>query len=253
MAFKVRVQLFDDKENLLGDADVQTSADLVYFRDGETFQQKLDNGSLKGKNGTAGPQGPKGETGATGLQGSPGLRGLQGIQGPKGEPGETGPQGLKGETGAKGATGAQGPKGEQGPQGLQGPKGEPGETGPQGLKGETGAKGATGAAGTRGSQIYYGNGVTGTSTTAAVFSGSGITAALVNDLYLNISTYSIYQCTVAGNASAAKWVYKGNIKGATGAQGPQGVKGETGAKGDSIKVGSSYSNATEKNIYFKII
>ena len=47
-AYKVRVQLYDDNGNLLGDADVQTIAELVYFADGQTFQQKLDNGTLKG-------------------------------------------------------------------------------------------------------------------------------------------------------------------------------------------------------------
>lgn len=97
--------------------------------------------------------------------------------------------------------------------GLTGAKGDTGATGP---KGDTGAKGATGATGTRGSQIYWGTAVTGTSTTATVFSSSGVSSALVNDLYLNTSTWNIYQCTVAGAASTAKWVYKGNIKGASG-------------------------------------
>ena len=77
-------------------------------------------------------------------------------------------------------------------------------------------KGLTGLTGARGSQIYWGTAVTGTSTTATVFSSSGVSSALVNDLYLNTSTWNIYQCTVAGAASTAKWVYKGNIKGASG-------------------------------------
>lgn len=71
-ASKVRVQLFDDKENYLGDADVQTSADLVYFSDGETFQQKLDGGKLKGETGDVGPRGPKGDTGDVGPKGAAG-------------------------------------------------------------------------------------------------------------------------------------------------------------------------------------
>lgn len=77
-ALKVRVQLYDKEGNLLGDADVQTTADLVYFEDGETFQQKLDSGKLKGATGATGPQGPIGHTGAVGAQGP------QGLQGPKG-------------------------------------------------------------------------------------------------------------------------------------------------------------------------
>jgi hypothetical protein len=84
-------------------------------------------------------------------------------------------------------------------------------------------KGATGATGTAGSVWYSGTDITGTSTTDAVFSGSGITAAKVADQYLNTSTGNTYKCTVAGAASAAKWVYTGNIKGATGATGAAGA------------------------------
>ena len=101
-----------------------------------------------------------------------------------------------------------------------------------GSKGSTGAKGdtgANGAAGTRGSIIYWGTSGTGTSTTATIFSDSGVSSALVNDLYLNTSTWNIYQCTTAGVASVAKWVYKGNIKGETGAKGIAGTNATTTA------------------------
>ena len=81
---------------------------------------------------------------------------------------------------------------------------------PAGAKGDTGAKGATG---TRGSRWSTGTAITGTSTTAAVFSGSGIVDALVNDMYLNTSTGYVYKCAVSGNASTAKWVYAGCING----------------------------------------
>lgn len=77
-------------------------------------------------------------------------------------------------------------------------------------------RGNTGAAGTRGSRWSTGTAVTGTSTTAAVFSGTGIADALVNDMYLNTSTGYIYRCTVAGAANVAKWVYEGSIKGIQG-------------------------------------
>ena len=116
-----------------------------------------------------------------------------------------------------------------------------------------GAKGATGQRGSRWSQ---GTKITGTSTTATVFSGSGITDALVNDVYVNTSTGNMYRCTTAGAASVAKWVYTGNIKGPkgdtgatgktgatgpkgdTGAQGPKGDTGPTGPKGDTGPTGS---------------
>ena len=74
----------------------------------------------------------------------------------------------------------------------------------------------TGATGTRGAVWYSGDKITGTSTTATVFSNSGIASAIVGDMYLNTSTYNTYRCTVAGAASAAKWVYVNNVKGAKG-------------------------------------
>ena len=85
--------------------------------------------------------------------------------------------------------------------------------------------------------VYVGNikGQT-TSTTATAFSGSGITAAKVGDMYLNTSTYNTYRCTVGGAASAAKWVYVSNIKGG---------KGDTGAPGaDAITMTVTSSNGT---------
>ena len=107
-----------------------------------------------------------------------------------------------------------------------------------------GPQGATGATGTRGSLWYRGTEITGTSTTAAVFSGSGISSAAVNDIYLNISNYNLYQCTVGGAASAAKWVYIGNIKGATGAQGTTGAQGPAGATGASGTADTTFTQAT---------
>ncbi|MBD5261907.1 MAG: collagen-like protein, partial [Bacteroides sp.] len=114
-----------------------------------------------------------------------------------------------------------------------------GDKGDTGAKGATGAAGATGATGTRGSRWNQGTAMTGTSATATVFSGSGISDALVNDMYLNTSTGYTYRCTVAGNASTAKWVYAGSIKGATGATGPQGNPGAKGDKGDTGAKGAT--------------
>ena len=96
-------------------------------------------------------------------------------------------------------------------------------------------KGATGDVGP-GAVWYTGTKITGTSTTATAFSGSGITAAKVGDMYLNTSTYNTYRCTVGGAASAAKWVYVNNIKGG---------KGDTGDPGaDAITMTVTSSNGT---------
>jgi len=73
-------------------------------------------------------------------------------------------------------------------------------------------KGATGD----GAVWYTGTGITDESTTAAIYSGSGVSNAKIGDMYLNTETSNTYRCTVAGAASAAKWVYAGNIKGEQG-------------------------------------
>lgn len=82
---KVRVQLLDEETgSVLEEVDVMTSADAVSFADGQTFQQKLDAGLLKGQKGDTGAIGPKGDTGPQGETGP------QGSQGPKGDKGDTG-------------------------------------------------------------------------------------------------------------------------------------------------------------------
>ncbi len=127
-----------------------------------------------------------------------------------------------------------------GPQGPIGPKGDIGDQGPTGSTGPTGAKGD---AGQRGSLWYNGTGITGTSTTATIFSGSGVTAALVNDYYQNTGTGAdrgrVYRCTVAGAATVAKWVYAGTNLGPQGEQGIQGEVGATGPKGDKGDTGNT--------------
>lgn len=293
-ALKVRVQIMNPETGeVIGEADVQTIAELVYFADKETLQQKYDSGELKGEKGDTGAQGPQGETGP---QGPKGDQGIQGVKGDKGDKGDTGDPFtiaktyksisamnagyatdgvkvgqfvlidtgnvedednaklyLKGSSaytyigdlsGATGMTGPQGPKGETGATGEQGPRGE------QGIQGVKGDKGDTGETGQRGSAWYSGTAITGTATSGTVFSGSGITSALVNDMYLNTSTGAVYKCTKAGVANVATWAYAGSIKGATGAkgdkgdtgaQGLQGEKGETGpqgAKGDTGAAGT---------------
>lgn len=182
---KVRVQLLDEETgSVLEEVDVMTSADAVSFADGQTFQQKLDAGLLKGQKGDTGAIGPKGDTGP---------KGATGDVGPKGEKGDTGEgfsifktyasvatmnadkanvqQGkfvliasntedvdnaklyVKGATdftfltdlsGAQGIKGEKGNTGATGPQGPQGLKGDTGATGPQGSQGPKGDKGDTG-------------------------------------------------------------------------------------------------------------
>lgn len=270
----------------------EKTADTVWTKQGNFKGPKGDTGAT-GPQGAKGDTGPTGATGAQGPQGVKGDTGATGPQGAKGDAfaiaktyasiaamnADFGGSDVKAgqfvmiDTGnvddvdnaklyVKGAaaytyitdlSGATGMTGPQGPTGATGPKGATGATGPQGAKGDTGAAGPQGAAGTRGSRWNAGTAITGTSTTATVFSGSGITDALVNDMYLNTSTGGTYRCTVAGAASVAKWVYAGSIKGAAGAkgdtgaqgaQGPQGAKGATGAAGADGKTPMFSINAS---------
>jgi len=91
-----------------------------------------------------------------------------------------------------------------------------------------GADGAGGSAG-GGNRWYTGTGVTGTSAAGAVFSGSGVENAAEGDMYLNSSSYRIYQCTEGGAPESAKWAYVCYIKGATGATGAAGADSVSGA------------------------
>ena len=119
------------------------NASQIQFADGETFQAKLNAGTLKGEKGDQGLQGIQGERGEQGPKGDTGEAGAKGDKGDpftyedftqqqlaalKGEKGDTGEQGIQGIQGEKGETGERGPAGERGPQGEQGPAGQDGLT-----------------------------------------------------------------------------------------------------------------------------
>ena len=62
MAKKVQIQLIDEQTGaVIDDANPVTTADLVSFDDGQTFQQKYDAGLLKGQKGDTGAKGDTGE------------------------------------------------------------------------------------------------------------------------------------------------------------------------------------------------
>lgn len=258
--YRVRVQLYNEAGELLGDADVQTVADLVFFTDGETFQQKLDSGELKGPKGDAGAKGATGEKGATGATGQRGSIWSHGtaITGTATAGTVFSSSGITsalvndaylnistGNVYKCTKSGAASVAEWVYTGNIKGAKGDTGATGSQGAKGDQGA------AGTPGSFWYSGTGITGTSTTETVFSGSGVSSARVNDLYLNKSTGNVYKCTVAGAASVAKWVYLSSIKGPAGAKGDTGATGAKGADGDNIKYGATMDTASDVKIFFK--
>ena len=173
---KVRVQLLDEETgSVLEEVDVMTSADAVSFADGQTFQQKLDAGLLKGQKGDTGAIGPKGDTGPKGEKGDTGegfsifktyasvaamnadkanvQQGKFVLIASNTEDVDNAKLYVKGATdftfltdlsGAQGIKGEKGNTGATGPQGPQGLKGDTGATGPQGSQGPKGDKGDTG-------------------------------------------------------------------------------------------------------------
>ena len=92
------------------------NASQITFNDGQTFQAKLDAGTLKGDKGDRGEQGLKGDAftyadftpeqllALKGEKGDKGDKGDAGEQGPKGDKGDSGEQGIQGERGQDGLT-----------------------------------------------------------------------------------------------------------------------------------------------------
>ena len=116
------------------------NASQITFSDGQTFQTKLDAGTLKGD------KGDKGDAGEQGPQGPEGPQGIQGEQGPKGDTGEKGPQGEKGDKGDTGNDGYTPVKGVDyfdGAKGDKGDKGDKGENGKDGLTTSISVNGTT--------------------------------------------------------------------------------------------------------------
>ena len=106
-------------------------------------------------------------------------------------------------------------------------------------------------------KMYSGNKITGTSTTATIFSGSGITAAVVNDRYVNTDNGNYYKCTVAGAAAVAKWVYEGSsiipagqrIYWGTHLTHTDGSAKATATAISSVAIGDKYINHSTGRLY----
>lgn len=115
------VELNGDKS--LEDLNIKQTytADDIPFADGETFQQKFNNGELKGQNGLSAYEIAK-NGGFIGTE-EEWLKSLKGADGAKGEQGEQGIQGAQGIQGEKGDQGIQGEKGKDGADGKTPVKG----------------------------------------------------------------------------------------------------------------------------------
>ena len=248
----------DAKAVLDGKAEVEHThkAAEVTFEDGQTFQQKLDSGALRGEKGEQGQKGEKGD------QGNPfAIKKIyasveemtQGFATDEVKVGEfviintgnvedadnaklyvktaerydyltdlSGAQGIQGPKGDKGEQGIQGPKGETGAQGIQGPQGEQGIQGPQGEQGLKGDKGDAGATPTF---------ITGEVETLEP--GSQVNVHLSagdedNEYRLN---FSIPKGEKGDRGEQGPQGIQG-LKGETGEQGIQGPKGDKGEQGE---------------------
>lgn len=107
-------------------------------------------------------------------------------------------------------------------------------------------KGETGATGTAGNHIYFGELITGTSTTPTAYE-TGITYANIDDVYISTANGSVdnmYRCTTAGNTTNALWVYVNSIKG-DGAEIDDTVT-STSNVWSSNKVNSELANKADK-------
>ena len=172
--------------------------------------------NLKGPQGEQGPRGEQGPVGPQGDTGPVGPMGPQGPQGIQGETGATGPQGPQGETG---------PQGPQGEQGIQGETGPQGEQGPQGIQGETGATGATGPQGPTGATPSI-------TATATVDANTGTPSVNVTKSGTDENpSFAFAFSNIKGETGAT------GPQGETGAQGPQGIQGETGPQGPQGETG----------------
>ena len=189
------------------------SAGNVKFEDGETFQQKLEAGELKGDRGETGPAGPAGPQGADGQDGEPGA---------DGKPGENGKDGAPGKDGAAAGFGT--PTAE-----VDDSTGTPtvevtasGEDTEKvfhfkftGLKGETGPAGAVGPAGPAGAAGEAGK--DGFSPTVATASVEGGTKVTITDAS-GTKEFTVTNGKDGKDGAAGK----DGSPGATGPQGPEG-------------------------------
>ena len=160
---------------------------------------------------------------------------------------KNGAVGAKGDTGAKGDPGSAGSPGAVGPTGATGPVGA---TGPQGPTGANGNPGSTGQRG--GLWNYSSGGLSGTGSSLS-WSSPDYKPSILGDWTLNTSNGNVYQCTVAGDTSTARWTYRGNIKGVkgdAGAKGDTGAAGATGPQGPTGSAGTPGSNGTRGGIWY---
>lgn len=244
----VLFQLLDyDTEDVVKDLKVLTGADCVTFADGDTFQDKLNKGSLSGKNGIDGK--------SIELRKKDNIiqwryvdinqavdanwRVLCVLDDLRGEDGTAGRNGTDGKSAyeiyREYAIGT--PMSEvEWLNSLRGEKGDVGATGPAGKPG----------APFRIAKIY-----------------SSI-EEMNNDFDYGDVEESQFVLINTGNVedednaklfikTESEFCFVTDLSGATGIQGPKGEKGDKGEPGDLIRIGSTFGSAIETKVFFKLI
>lgn len=236
---KVRVQLLNEQTNeVIEEVDVMTSADSVLFSDGETFQQKLDAGKLKGIKGDRGDAfsiakvySSVSAMNADYNNSEVTLGQFVAIDTGNVNDEDNAKLYVKGLTEYTYLTDLSGADGLQGPQGIQGKDGQKGNTG-----------------------------------TSIRFKGDWNSSTLyvcdANYIDLVVSNGNTYRCKLNNtNQEVTNPTYWELIakKGADGTPGVKGDKGDPGMPGkdgqdgDSVKIGTTLATATEGKLFFKVI
>lgn len=230
---KVRVQLLNELTNeIIEEVDVLTSADSVLFSDGETFQDKLNSGKLKGEKGDKGDPFSiaKVYNSVSAMNADYSNSEVKIGQFVAIDTGNVNDvdnaklyvKGLSSYTyltDLSGADGLQGPQGPKGQQGVQGEKGSQGVS--MRFKGEW-----------NGSTTYSGSGLY-----LDVVTNNGNTYICKSDNTNQLVTNTTYWALIA----------------AKGVDGIPGAKGDPGKDGDNVKIGNNLETATEGKLFFKVI
>lgn len=241
-------QLLDyDTEDVIRDLKVIAGADCVTFDDGDTFQDKLNNGTLIGQNGIDGK--------SVELRKKDNLiqwryidvtQGLDAnwrilcilddLRGQDGEAGKNGTDGMSAyDVYAQNAGGN--PMSEiEWLESLRGSKGETGEAGPAGEPGPP----------FKIAKIY---------SSVEEMNNDFSNNDVEETQFVLINTNSIED---PDNAklyikSATEYSFVSDLSGATGIQGTKGEKGEKGEPGDLIRIGSTFDSAAQTKVFFKLI
>lgn len=244
----VMFQLLDyDTEDVVKDLKVLTGADCVTFADGDTFQDKLNKGSLAGRDGVDGKsielrkkdniiQWRYVDISQAVDANWRVLCVLDDLRGHDGEAGRDGADGKSAYEIYRENTAGTLMSELEWLNSLRGDKGDVGATGPAGKPG----------APFRIAKIY---------SSIEEMNNDFDNEDVEETQFVLINTSNVED---EDNAklfikNETEFSFVTDLSGATGIQGPKGEKGDKGEPGDLIRIGSTFDSATETKVFFKLI